>query len=96
VRCLDATASSFVTKLRGEAFVHIHAAKCGIDCFTCQDEFFVDHPLDIKENDEHALDFAFHLSLLFSVPVILDFPRTVRAFSPNSYLIIVRVSMTQQ
>jgi hypothetical protein len=24
----------------------------------CQDEFFVNNPLDVKENDEHALDFA--------------------------------------
>jgi hypothetical protein len=33
----------------------------------CQDEFFANHPLDVKENDEHALDFALHLSRLFSV-----------------------------
>jgi hypothetical protein len=24
--------------------------------------FFVNNPLDVKENDEHALDFALHLS----------------------------------
>jgi hypothetical protein len=30
----------------------------------CQDEFFVNIPNDVKENDEHALDFALHLSRL--------------------------------
>jgi hypothetical protein len=24
----------------------------------CQDEFFLNNPLDVKENDEHALDFS--------------------------------------
>jgi hypothetical protein len=36
-----------------------------IDCLACQDEFFVNNSLDVKENDEHALDFALHLSRLF-------------------------------
>jgi hypothetical protein len=31
----------------------------------CQDEFFVNNPLDVKENDEHAVDFALQLSHLF-------------------------------
>jgi hypothetical protein len=30
-----------------------------------QDEFFVNDPLDIKENDEHPLDFALLLSHFF-------------------------------
>jgi hypothetical protein len=34
---------------------------CRTDCLACQDEFFVNNPLDVKENDEHAL----HLSRLF-------------------------------
>jgi hypothetical protein len=38
---------------------------CGIGCLGLQDEFFVNNPLDVKENDEHALNFAFHLSRLF-------------------------------
>jgi hypothetical protein len=37
---------------------------CRNDCLACQDEFFVNSPLDIKENYEHALDFAHHLSHL--------------------------------
>jgi hypothetical protein len=31
---------------------------CGIDCLACQDKFFVGNSLDVKENNEHALDFA--------------------------------------
>jgi hypothetical protein len=30
-----------------------------------QDEFFVNNTLDIKENDEHTLDFVLHLPRLF-------------------------------
>jgi hypothetical protein len=33
-----------------------------IDCLDCQDEFFVNNALDIKENDEHALGFTLHVS----------------------------------
>jgi hypothetical protein len=29
----------------------------------CQDEFFVNNPLDVKENDDHALDFALSFPL---------------------------------
>jgi hypothetical protein len=55
VYCRDATASSFVPKVRDEVFA--------LDCLICQDEFF--NLLDVKENDEHAHDFALHLSRLF-------------------------------
>jgi hypothetical protein len=40
---------------------------CGIDCLACQDEFFINNPLDVKENDEHALDFALQLLRIFLV-----------------------------
>jgi hypothetical protein len=33
----------------------------------CQDEFFVNNTSDVKENDEHTLDFALHLSPLFGL-----------------------------
>jgi hypothetical protein len=33
----------------------------------------VNNLLDVKENDDHALDFALHLSLFFLVSVNLDF-----------------------
>jgi hypothetical protein len=71
VRCHDATASYFVAKVRIEVFAHFHAVALnvtvvrGIDCLAYQDEFFVDNPLDIEENDEHALDFLLQLSRLF-------------------------------
>jgi hypothetical protein len=67
MRCRDATANSFVVKVRCEVFAHFHAfpvkkkviAVCGIECLVCPDELFVNKRLDFKENDEHALDFAF-------------------------------------
>jgi hypothetical protein len=37
----------------------------GIDCLACQEEFFVNNPIDAKENDEHAPDYGLHLSHLF-------------------------------
>jgi hypothetical protein len=46
----------------------------GIDCLAYQDKFFVNNPLDVKENDEHDFEFALHLSCLFSVLVSLGFP----------------------
>jgi hypothetical protein len=71
VCCHDATATSFAAKVRGEVFAYFHAvavnvtAVCGIDCLACQDIFFVNNPLNVKQNDEHALYFALHLSCLF-------------------------------
>jgi hypothetical protein len=56
---------------------------CGIDCLICQDYFFENNPLDIKENYEHFLDFALHLSRPLSVSVSLDFPCTAYAFFPE-------------
>jgi hypothetical protein len=41
----------------------------------CQDEFVVKNPLDVKENDEYALDFA--LQVLFKQL------RTAHAFFPK-------------
>jgi hypothetical protein len=39
---------------------------CGIHCLACQDELFVNNPIDVIENDEHDPDFALHLSYFFS------------------------------
>jgi hypothetical protein len=36
-----------------------------IRSLACWDKFLVHNPLDVKESDDHALDFAFHLSGLF-------------------------------
>jgi len=41
------------------------AAEPEIHISACWDNFFVHNPLDVKENDDHALDIAFHLSGLF-------------------------------
>jgi hypothetical protein len=38
---------------------------CGIDCMACQDELFVNNPIDVKDNDEHTLDFGPHPFRLF-------------------------------
>jgi hypothetical protein len=55
-----------------------------IDCLFCQDEFFVNIPLGVKENYEHGLDFALHLFHLLSVSVVsLDFPCIAYAFFPK-------------
>jgi hypothetical protein len=32
---------------------------CRLDCLACREEFFMNNPHDIKENDEQALDFCF-------------------------------------
>jgi hypothetical protein len=64
VRCCDSTASSFFAKIQVEIVAHFQAVAvkvtvvCRIDCLACQDELFVNNPLDVKENDEQALDFA--------------------------------------
>jgi hypothetical protein len=59
----------------------------------CQDEFFENNPLDVKENDDHALDFTFHLYHLFSLCefglsvygscFLPPFPCMVHAFLPE-------------
>jgi hypothetical protein len=53
----------------------------------------VNNPLDIKENDKHTLDFALHLSRLFSVSVSFSLCARLILSSPNSCLIIGRVSV---
>jgi hypothetical protein len=69
MQCNDAPASSLSPEI-GVKSKHIFtqspqntAVVCGIDCLACQDKFFVNNPLDAKENDEHFLDFALYLSL---------------------------------
>jgi hypothetical protein len=55
VRCRDATASSFVAKVRGEMFAHFHTVAvnvtvvCVNESLAFQDEFFVKNLLDVKE-----------------------------------------------
>jgi hypothetical protein len=66
---------------------------CGIDCLDCQNELFVHNPLDVKENDEHALDFDLRPSLPFSHSVSLALRVWLMLPSPNACLIIARVSV---
>jgi hypothetical protein len=67
-------------------------AVCGIDCLVCQDEFFVNNPFHVKENDKHAFDSPLHLFpqsrriWIFRVRLILS--------SLNARLIIARVYVT--
>jgi hypothetical protein len=70
VRCRDARASSCCCQTSGLSLAHFravavnhHSTVCRIDCLACQDEFFVNNFLDVKENDEHALDSLFRSAL---------------------------------
>jgi hypothetical protein len=38
---------------------------CVSGFLACHNKLFLNNPLDVKENDEHALDFALQLSRLF-------------------------------
>jgi hypothetical protein len=60
----------------------IVTAVWGIDCLACQDEFFVNNPLDVKENYEHALGLSSPVSPS-SVSVNLDSPCTAQVFFPE-------------
>jgi hypothetical protein len=71
VHCRDPTASFSDAKVRGEVFSHFHAvavkrrSSIGIDRLACQEEFFANDPSYAKENNEHAFDFALHMSRFF-------------------------------
>jgi hypothetical protein len=98
LRCRDTTSGPFIAKIRGEVLAHFQAVAVkvtvirGIDCLACQDKFFVNNLLDVKENYEHALEFVFHLSRLL-VSVSLDFRALLMLSSSNARLIIVRGSI---
>jgi hypothetical protein len=75
MRCYDATTSSFVAKVCHEVFAHFHAVGVkrhssiwNLTVWAARTIFCVTNPHDVKENDEHALDFAFYLSRLFRCP----------------------------
>jgi hypothetical protein len=55
----------------------------GIDRLACQDEFFVNDPLDVKKDYEYALDFFSSAVSPFSVSVSFDFLCTAHAFFPE-------------
>jgi hypothetical protein len=63
----------------------------------CQDEFFVNNPLDVKENYKHALDFALHLFAFLVCPKpSMPFQHQCMAHAsfPEHLLIIARASIT--
>jgi hypothetical protein len=66
---------------------------CEIDSLACQDEFFINTPTDVKENDEHSLHFTLHLSRLFCSRWVWTFRIRLVLSSPNASLITVRVSV---
>jgi hypothetical protein len=53
----------------------------------------VNNPLDIKANDEYALDFALQLSRLFRPLWVFTFRVRLMCFSPNACLIIASISV---
>jgi hypothetical protein len=91
VRFRNATASSFIPKARGEVFAHFHAVST--DCRTYQDECFVIITHDIKESDEHSLDFALILSRIFQSWWFWTFGVRLMFSSQNAGLIGIKVSV---
>jgi hypothetical protein len=82
------------------SFAHFHAVTvkchtvvCRINCLACQDKFFVNNPLEAKENDDLAVDFSLHLSRLFQSRWIWTFGVWLMFYSLNTWLIIIRVSI---
>jgi hypothetical protein len=95
----NATASSFGVKVRDEVFTHFQAVAvkrtevCEIGCLACQDGFFVNNPLDVKENMSMLLTFLF-TSLTFSRSrCVLIFRVRLMLSSPNACLIVARISI---
>jgi hypothetical protein len=84
----------FSPKFWIKSYFHAGTVVCRIDCLACQDELFVASPLDVKENDERTLDFALHISCLFSASLNLKFPCTTHTSFPENLFIIARVSIT--
>jgi hypothetical protein len=95
VRHSDATASSFiVAKVRGEVFAHFHAA--AVKHQSSLRNWLFGPPWrkrDVKENYEHALEFALHLSHLFPSRWVWTFRVRLVLPSPTACLIIPRVSV---
>jgi hypothetical protein len=51
---------------KGEVFAQFHAVTvvCGMDCLTCQNEYFVNNPLDVKEIDSLVIIFHWRFAAL--------------------------------
>jgi hypothetical protein len=104
-RCHIARASSFVAKVQEEVFTHFTQSLSnvtvvsGVDCFACQDEFFVNNlrDRDTRRNDVHAHDPSLYLSFLFSQGGIGVSPLHARVrlkrSSPSACLSSARLSI---
>jgi hypothetical protein len=97
VHCSDATARSFVTNVRGEVFSHFHVV--AVKRHSSMRNWLFGLPgrilseQSVKENDEHALDFALHLPRHFRSRWVCTFRVRLLLSSPNACLIIARVSV---
>jgi hypothetical protein len=93
VRCRAATASSSVAKVRGEVFAHFQAVAVKRHSSICpaRANFFCENPLNLKENNEHVLDFVLHLPRLLSVCPEPSMPFK-HPCTAHACLIIARVS----
>jgi hypothetical protein len=63
-----------------------------------QDELFVNNPFNVKENDEHALDFALHFplgGLLLCLMVITVNPALVTSDDPRQEGCIIGGDLTK-
>jgi hypothetical protein len=76
--------------------LHVTAV-CGNDCLACHDEFFINNPLDVKENDEQAFDVGPHQSRRFLSALNRACHSNTRVrlklSSPSACIIIARISV---
>jgi hypothetical protein len=77
--CSIATASSSVAKVQVEVFAHFHEGAAERrstirNCVVYDDEFFVNNPVDVKENDELVVGYSLRLSRPFRSRRICPFP----------------------
>jgi hypothetical protein len=100
VRCRDAKANSFVAKFRGKVLAHFHAVAVKRHSsmlnwlFGLSGRIILKNSLDVKENYDHPLDFALHLSRLFQSRWVWIFRVRLMLSSSNACLIIARVSVS--
>jgi hypothetical protein len=99
VHCHNATATYFVTKVRGQVFAYFHVVTIKHHSFMqnwllgMPGQFFLNSPFDVKENDKNALDFVLHLSHLYRFRwVWTSCVRLIRS-SLNACVIIARLSV---
>jgi hypothetical protein len=95
--CHDATAGSFVAKVRGEVFAHfqpiaVERHSSMRNCLACQHEFYGTIPFMSKKMMSMLLT-LFFACLAFFFGLGLTFRVQLMISSPNACLIIARVSV---